>query len=197
MPNALRKKEPAMNVGGYSLLELRILHYIKRHRGVLRALGGKSRSVVPKMADDLGATRSGISGCLISLDRKCVVVCTKKPGRTAAITKVELTDRDMELPPLPVIPAVNIVIENRELEERIIARSNGPSADDILDALLSRIEELQGQVDKLQEIIGAQQEEMEKANRRENRPKPSEHLMGRVRDSLSPEQWEDLRRKGT
>src|SRR5215472_8004938 len=122
LPRALRK-EPAMSEKThYTNAELKILHYLKRHHGTIRSKDGLS--VAHRIARDLNMTRVAVVPVLRNLENACVLVRTFAGGMKSAIIRVELIDKDMELPPLPIIPAVNIMVENRELEERIIARSD-------------------------------------------------------------------------
>jgi hypothetical protein len=109
------------------------------------------------------------------------------------IVRIELVDPNMELPPLKPIPlAVVIAKENQELEERTV---HEPTAEAIVDALLSRIAELQGQIDKLCSVVREQEDEMSKLRKRAATP-PAPPLTEKVRNALTEEQWEALRHGG-
>jgi hypothetical protein len=115
-------------------------------------------------------------------------------GGSNQLIRIELVDPDMYLPPLIPIPlAVVVAHENEELYERT---AHEPTADDILEALLHRITELQGQVDKLQDIVSAQADKIQQQAKEVKRKERDPHLTQRLQGALTPEQWEALTHKG-
>jgi uncharacterized coiled-coil protein SlyX len=127
------------------------------------------------------------------------------------LDRVELVDPAMTLPAPPrgpvgraspktgktrqpasgpsVRPAVALVRETAVLEERTARQ---PSIERVVDALVERALELQRQVDKLHgvvEALGEENDRLRAAGRSQGQP----HLSQRVRDVLTPEQWDALR----
>ena len=151
----------------YSLNELKILHYMKKHNGVVTGGKGKSgRSVTAKLAQHCGIGRSTVNGILKKLEDRCLLVRTYASGKTGqfaagwdAIVKIELVDPNITLPPLPLPPAVNMKIENNTLLEKAIDL-NPPSENQVWEALVARCEELVAQNDKLFTVIQEQQAEI-------------------------------------
>lgn len=184
--------------------ELAILWMLKRRKGkVVRGKKGTSaeRSCVTIIANEIGKNTNTVRYSLAQLEQNNIVLRTYPRPKADSfgedgnnpMLKVELVDPKMYLPPLKQTPlGVVVAQENRDLDERT---AHEPSVDAIVSALVDRLEEYQKQVNKLQDIVEALTSENEKLRRRVERPKPSEHLTSRVRDVLTPEQWEELRHR--
>jgi hypothetical protein len=193
----------------YTHNQLLVLHHLKRYGPITRAPG---TSILQSMSAELGMKVSALTYQLRTLEAKCLVLrtyerpATRKFGAGASnnpLVKVELVDPNMSLPPIPQVyvatppdrqrkpTPLGIVIaeENEDLEERI--EHNEPTVEAIVEALIDRALELQKQVDKLQDVIAGLNAE----NTRLRQPKPQAHVTSRVRDVLTADQWDTLRRK--
>jgi hypothetical protein len=196
----------------YTHNQLLILHHLKRYGPITRAPG---TSILQAMSAELGMKVSALTYQLRTLEAKCLVLrtygrpATRQFGAGASnnpLTRLELVDPNMNLPPIPQVYVANppdrqrkptplgIVMadENEDLEERIEHRNHDePTVEAIVEALIDRALELQKQVDKLQDVIAGLNTE----NERLRQPKPQAHVTSRVRDVLTQDQWDALRRK--
>jgi hypothetical protein len=115
--------------------------------------------------------------------------------------RLELVDPSMWLPELPPPLSLGTVLahENAEMEERVLTQADGPTYERVIGALLDRNAELQGQIDKLVQVVKDQAAENDTLKKQVERSKGSgrvsEHLSQRVQDALTPEQWNRLRTK--
>jgi DNA-binding transcriptional regulator GbsR (MarR family) len=190
MPRQLSNKPPTEN-------ELRVLWHLK--------LAGGATINLREMEDATQLAHSTMYACLASLEDKCLVIRTFGGKGNRSILKVELVDPHMPLPPMPK-PIPLAVIMDREtvaldsvIESRKQATAVMPSIEAIIEALLQTNDELratietekqrlQGQVDKLQDIVEAQAQELMKRP-----PSPRiEHLTHRVQDALGKDVWDRL-----
>ena len=188
----------------YTHAELRILWFLKKNRGFVAKKKG-IKSLYHVIGENCNLNYNAVRVHIANLERNSVVLRTyaKTPtnkfgeGGGNPVVRIELVDPKMTLPALELAPAINMIVENRELEERVISRSPAPTADDILDALLNRVEELQCQNEKLMHVIKGLQDELDKINRQAQRTStPPAHLSNRLKDALGEDQWQELRRKG-
>lgn len=182
----------------YTGTELRILWYLKKN-GPLQAKSSNPKdSVVTRMVNDLGLKNAWVRASLRNLERRCIILKTYAreikqsfSGNQGynAIMGIELIDPDMDLPacPAPLPLAIVVAHENADLYERTTV---DPSPEAILEALLNRITELQVQVDKLQDIVAAQADQLAKASA--NSRRTSDHLTSRIRDVLPADTWDRL-----
>ena len=181
----------------YTNNELRVLWYLKRHGPLVRR---NNESLLRRVVSDLNDAIAidTIRTILLHLEKRSLVLRTYKrglqpfnSGQNNPMLKLELVDPEMWLPPCPPpIPlAVVVAHQNEELEERT---AHEPTIEAIVGALIDRSIELQKQVDKLHDMVEGLNAENERL-RKEARPKPAPHLTSRVRDVLTPEQWETLR----
>lgn len=177
--------------------ELRILWIIKRRRGRLST--EEVGNIYDYFANELVLSRNAIRASLRGLEAKCVVIrhFTRGTSKFAdggggnPLLAVELVDPQMQLPPVDPIPlAVVVAKENDELAERT---AHEPDMTQMLDALVDRCLELQQQIDKLGGIVVQLNEENEKLRKQGERKPPPEHLTARIREALTPEQWEKMR----
>lgn len=111
-------------------------------------------------------------------------------GAGNPMIRLELLDPGMKLPPEPK-PIPQIVVDARENEELYEMTAIEPTPDAIILALLGRNEELQDQITKLQDVIVQLQGQVHAMQREQTRKVP-EHLTSRIRDALTPEQWDEL-----
>jgi hypothetical protein len=192
----------------YTHNQLLILHHLKRYGPITKP---PNDSILRVTAAELGMKVSALTYQLRTLEAKCLVLrtyerpATRQFGAGASnnpLTRLELVDPNMTLPAIPQVyvdrqrkpTPLGIVIaeENEDLEERIEHRNHDePSVESIVEALVDRALELQKQVDKLQNVIAGLNAE----NARLRQPKPQPHLSARVRDVLTDDQWDALRRK--
>ena len=196
----------------FSYKELQILHYLKRRRGVMvhrpPFRPGQREGIVNTLAEALDIKQTTIGYVLRRLEERCLVIRSYLRPKAGGfrdgtgynpITRLELVDPTMDLPPLPQPPlGVVVARENRELAERV-APNHDPTVEQALLAVLDRNDELQKQLDRLREIVDAQakdnitlREEVERL-RRPPVKHVSEGLQERVRGALTEEQWEQLR----
>jgi hypothetical protein len=159
--------------------------------------GSIKYSLMGKLGYELNMTVDSVRYTLNQLEARSLVLRTYMKGRTAQVhnplTRIELVDPTIELPPLPPNPpAIVIMKENEELLERV---AHEPSVEDMVMALVDRITELQTQVDKLHTIVC--QLEQENTNLKKSAAQThktvSQRLTQRVQDALTTEQWEKLR----
>jgi hypothetical protein len=151
--------------------------------------------ILSTLSDELNIRHNSVAYTLKVLEEKSLVLRTYLQGRGKfgdkvgfnPMVRLELVDPDMPLPPMPKpLPLAAVVErENRDLYERA---AHEPTAEEIILALLERNEVLQGQIDKLQDIVAAQAQQLQKPKARD-----LTHLQSRVRDALTPEKWEELR----
>src|SRR5215469_105388 len=184
------KRRSAASEGDYTSNELRVLWYLKRHGPLVRQEVGQSTtgaSLLNQLAEGTDLGVASIRHILGNLEGRSLVMRTYRKGYTPSfrtqgynpLMKIELVDPEMYLPPFPkpVPPQFVLAAENVEMYERHVEE---PSAEAIVDALLSRIEQLQGQVNTLQNMV----EKLETRHQQENRPKPS-HLTERLKNALT------------
>lgn len=176
--------------------EIRMLHYLKRHGPIIKQKG--QGSLINRISEEVPLTAGTTRAVLRTLEVKCVILRTYTRGQAAKfgenkgslLIRVELIEPNMILPPMPrsVPPLVIDAQENEELYQRTAIE---PSPDAVILALLSRNEELQDQITKLQDVIMRQQEQLTAMQKDQTRKVP-EHLSSRIRDALTPEQWDQL-----
>jgi len=186
----------------YTYSQLHILWYLKRHGPVRRQ--DVNHSVYQLLSDELQMKRGTVRYTLRILEEMSLVLRTYEKGAASnfkegarnPLIRVELVDPDMYLPPCPPPMPLAVVMarENEDLDERT---AHEPSAEQIIMALLKRNDELQGQITRLQDIVAAQAETLSETNKLIEKAKTNHHDLGhlhqRVRDALTPEQWESLR----
>jgi len=176
----------------YTRTQLRILWHLKRHGPLTntdpRPQGG---GLTSSLAEELDLRVKTLGWNLRHLEQRSLILRTYKHGlRRFAdngynpMIRLELVDPTMYLPPCPA-PLPLAAVMARENEEMGHRDEHEPSAEQIILALLKRNDELQGQIVKLQDIVSAQADQLVAASK----PKPRQ----RVRDALTPEQWEALR----
>jgi hypothetical protein len=195
----------------YSLTELRVLWYLKRHGPLTDSNPHDKRkpTIYGTLAADLGIRVHTVRYAVAQLERKSIVLRTFYGPKVASfsdgagfnpLVRLELVDRDIHLPsPPPPTPLATVIArENRELQERVTP-NHDPTVEQALLAVLDRNDELQKQLDRLREIVDAQakdnivlREEVERL-RRPPVKHVSEGLQERVRGALTEEQWEQLR----
>lgn len=184
----------------YTHNELKVLWYLKRNGPIVRTdTRAGQPGMMTELAETLDIRRATLNYVFRGLENKCLIIRTyrretkqvrnfeDKMGYNPLI-KIELIDPQMYLPPLPApMPLAAVVAhENEDLYHRIV---HEPTTEEIIIALLSRNEQLQEQINKLQEIVQAQANEMMHSKQQHRAP---EHLMSRVKGALTPEQWEAL-----
>lgn len=180
--------------------EIRMLHYLKRHGPIVK--GKEKGSLLNRIAEAVPLTPGTTRAVLRSLEVKCVILRTYSKGGAAKfgenkgslLVKVELIEPNMILPPMPrsLPPIVVDAQENEELYQRTTIE---PSPDAVILALLGRNEELQDQITKLQDVIMQLQGQVNAMKQDQTRKVP-EHLTSRIRDALTPEQWDQLSHSG-
>lgn len=194
-------------------MELKILWSLKRSGGFreVKEGAGTGHGFLGPWADELECTQKTLGAVLRGLEEKSVILRTYKGGKTPGfaagyrpLLRVELVDPQMKIPPIPPL-SPGFVME-RENEEEYIrcdgdVQGTDPTPEAVILALLNRndelaarILELEGQINKLQDIVEEQANKLTQASqeRTRNRKYP-EHLTGRIQDALTPEQWERLR----
>jgi hypothetical protein len=184
----------------FSRNELKVLWYLKRRGGVMTR-DGYGKSIVDLIAQDMDMRYTSVQYILKVLESKSLVLRTYEKGKSKDFSdakgfnpmiRLELVDTGMYLPPLPApMPLAAVVSkENEDLEERVVhKKARELTAEEIIDALCVRNDELVAQIDKLQEIVHAQAEELLK---RDKKPDIG-HLTERVGDRLSADTWRKLR----
>lgn len=186
----------------FSPSELRVLWYLKRHGGKISAKIGE-QTLYNRISEDTGMVRGTLRAALRDLEKASVVIRHFKRAPTGfgdgaginSLLAIELVDPKMQLPPEPKLSLGYVVAyENNEMLERT---AHEPDATQMLDALVDRCMELQRQIDKLGEIINKLNEENASLKKRGERKPPPEHLTSRIKDVLSPEQWEAMRHDST
>jgi DNA-binding transcriptional regulator GbsR (MarR family) len=180
----------------YTPSQLRVLHCLRRHGGKL-LVGKTVKHIYSYIEEEMHMQNSSVRTALRELEAASIVIRTfKRPvtgfaGGPNTLIRVEMVDPKMPLPPCPPLPlAVVIARENAELAERT---AHEPERDDVIEALLVRNEELQGQIEKLQSVVEKLNDELESLRKKESRKKVPEHLTQRLQDALTPEKWEELR----
>jgi hypothetical protein len=187
----------------YTPSELKVLWYLKKNGTMSRPVDGSSRSLMKELSLGTQIPVSSLRHFLSALESRSLLLRTYKHKKATTfktqghnpILKIELVDPEMVLPPIPHASlGVVIAQQNEELLERV---AHEPSAEDIVDALLNRVTELQTQVNKLQGVIEAQESEVCKLRKQaaESNHKPKVHISQRLQDALTKEQWEELRHK--
>lgn len=176
----------------YNKTQLRILWYLKQHGPIKRTTSTGYMSLVTRLSDALEIKPSLIRYNLKVLEEACVILRTYAKGKPATfedargntLLSIELVDPTMSLPPKPVWnPTPVVVVDAQENEELYESSLIEPSQDSVILALLERNDELTTQITKLQDVI--------QKLTAEKRSVP-EHLTSRVRDALTPEQWDQL-----
>jgi hypothetical protein len=188
----------------YKLTELKILWYLKRHGPLTRTTGRGIQGLMTRLSNELEVGVGAIRYALTSLENQSLVLRTyQRPvshkfgeDRNNLLMRIELVDPRMFLPPLPVMPlAVVIAHENVELQERVAQKreeaGTGPTAEQIVDALIDRVFELQAQIDKMHGVVTQLTVENETLKKQSERQVG--HLTTRLKDALRPDQWETLR----
>lgn len=180
----------------YTNTELRVLWYIKRHGPLIAKSDSPSASLIRLITDAVPMSRQTIANALRTLEDRCLILKTYKREKAASfdasngfnpLIRIELVDPDMHLPPLPPPMPLGVVMakETREME-----RTVEPSPEAIVEALINRITELQGQVNKLQDIVEQQATMLSKAS--EAKKANSTHLTSRIQGALTEAQWAAL-----
>lgn len=180
----------------YTPNELRMLWHLKRNGPLVRE---GNQSLLGQLAYNLSLSVGSTRTILRNLEQRCLVLRSYKypqphrfsEGKNNPLLKIELVDPDMALPPVPPLPlAVVVARENEELAERCAVE---PSVEHMVDALIDRALELQKQVDKLQDVIAGLAAENDRL--RHPAQQSIQHITQRVRDALTPDQWDELRKK--
>lgn len=187
---------------GYKPIELRVLWYLKSAGG---SITNDKGSIPARMAEDIRVSVSNVRTTLGYLEKQSLVIRTYRhalpenaqfgDARGNILLKVELVDPNMPLPPCPPpIPLVAVLErENEELYERTAVE---PDLESALVAVLARNDELQAQVTKLQDVVVALTEQLEKIQKTASKRPVPEHLTAKVRDALTDEQWSSLTHTG-
>lgn len=159
---------------------------------------GHRGSIINELAEITGIGNSTVRACLRTLEQQTVVLRTymkgtaNKFGEGAGnpMIRLELIDPSMSLPPCPT-PIPVVVVDARENEELYQRTRVEPDHDAVVLALLARNEELVDQIAKLQDVVVQLQEQINMLTRQQDRKIP-EHLTSRIKDALTPEQWDAL-----
>lgn len=182
----------------YTSSELAVLYHLKRYGPLTSTSKSPQDSLLTKLRRELGMKKGQLTWALNKLENRCVILRTyARPIKQNfadnqgynPVVRLELIDPEMELPPPPK-PMPLAVVVAKENEAMYENGATEPTADDIVEALLHRISELQGQVDKLAAIVQDQATKLDKAGR------SSTHLTERIRAALTQEQWDSLHHKG-
>ena len=193
----------------YSYNELRVLWCLKRHGGIMTDENPKQKKgIYDRLSNELDVSRPSLKYTLRMLEQKSLVLRTYRKVKASTfrekansgynpLVRLELVDPHMWLPELPKLSlGVVIAHENEDLGRRM---EHEPSIEGALIAVLDRNDELQKQIEKLREIIDAQANEClqlkDKLARLERpaRTHISTGLNQRVKDALTPEQWDALK----
>jgi len=184
----------------YTYNQLRLLWYLKKHGPVTDAGRTNRRaSILSAFTDALGLSQATVRHCLRALEQRSIILRTYSDDRPKRfgdqtggmrLTRIELVDPKMKLPPEPAAPTLGTVMrwENQVLYDMT---ASDPERDDVIDALVERIAELQAQVDKLGEVIEGLASENARLADRQDRTPPA-HLSQPVRDALPDEVWDRL-----
>jgi hypothetical protein len=184
----------------YTRNELKVLWSLKRGPWIK----GKT-SLLKEQAGILDVRSTTLAHILRTLELESLVLRHYAKGRSSTwgksehnpLIKVELVDPSMWLPELPPPLPLGVVMdqENRDLYKRTCET---PTEERVIEMLLIRNDELQAQINKLQEVIeGLASENNKLAFQVEKLSRParrhvSDHLKSRVKDALTPEQWDVL-----
>lgn len=178
----------------YTRNELKVLWHCKRQQGVVE---NDKIGVVRLLAQVLDMRHSTVGYVLRQLEDKCLIARSFTQRRSRGIgqnviTRVEMVDPEMYLPPLPEPPPLAVVLdqENEELYQRITCE---PSTEAVILALLAENEKLRFQIDKLQGIVASQAKELMERSKTSHLPA---HLAQRVQDALPADKWEEISHKG-
>lgn len=180
----------------YTHNELRILWHLKRNNGMIQNQSG----VIRPLAETLDMRIGTVSYIVKGLEEKCLLVRTFGDRRprgvaTTLITKLELIDPQMYLPPLPA-PMPLAAVLNHENDEMYDRTACEPTDEAIILALVTENEKLRFQISKLQDIVNAQAKEIMQLKEHQSPKSRDPHLNQRARDSLPPEVWDQLHHKG-
>lgn len=205
-----RTRRHPTNVGSFTYSELKILWYLKRGPLMVKdttPTGGRGPkiSLLNRLALDLEMSVSSVSYNLKNLEDRCLILRTYKGERAGnfvsdkgynPLVKVELVDPDIHLPELPKI-SLGVVLAH-ENEDLLVRTEHEPSYEDVMMALVDRIQELQVNVDKLQDALIKSSEENERLKKdvAEVKRPPRTHLSDPVRNALTKEKWDELKHRG-
>jgi|SRR5215467_3852842 len=208
-------------VDGYTIGELKILWYLKIEcGGIMHGGSSPSESPIKEMASVLDLPPTTVKGGLRTLEDKALILRTYKRPKSEGFTgnqgfnpllRIEMVDPNMDLPMLPldirqqmakpkpepiIEDAMPVTVIQRENAEMFSRSEHEPTTEAVVLALLTRNEELREQIAKLHEVIASQQEEIESKTKTiasmRDRPRRPEHLNSRIKDALTPEQWDAI-----
>jgi|SRR5215471_1433154 len=196
----------------YSRNQLRVLWFLKRHGPLVRSLdelGPTKPGIVSIIGGELDIRTHTISYILRELESESLIIRSyvrpkssfNDKGGYNPMIRLELVDPSMWLPEMPPPLPLSAVIahENEDLEERVLSQADEPTYERVISALLDRNTELQGQIDKLVQVVKDQAAENDTLKKQVERSRGTGRVSGRlsqrVQDALTVEQWDNLRKR--